>query len=77
MNPSNSSKKQGPDTTITKFPCKLCPKMSVTVIMQFYVISAKHESTLNVTILIILITNIYKVVTMVLPLLYHNPISIW
>ena len=27
MNSSNSSKKrQGPDTTITKRPCKLCPK---------------------------------------------------
>ena len=26
MNPSNSSKKQEPDITITKFPCKLCPK---------------------------------------------------
>ena len=26
MNPSNSSKKRGPDITITKFPCKLCPK---------------------------------------------------
>ena len=26
MNSSKSSKKQGPDTTITKFPCNLCPK---------------------------------------------------
>ena len=31
--------------------------------MQFYVICVKHGSTLNVTILIILIKNIYKVVT--------------
>ena len=31
--------------------------------MQFYVISVKHGSTLNVTMLIILITNIYKVAT--------------
>ena len=23
---NNSSKKRGPDTTITKFPCRLCPK---------------------------------------------------
>ena len=39
--------------------------------MQFYVICVKHGSTLNVTILIILITNIYKVAmnhAMVLPL---------
>ena len=26
MNSNNSSKKQEPDTTITKFPCKFCPK---------------------------------------------------
>ena len=26
MNSSNSSKKQEPDITITKFLCKLCPK---------------------------------------------------
>ena len=26
MNSSNSSKKREPDTTIAKFPCKLCPK---------------------------------------------------
>ena len=26
MNSSSSSKKQEPDTTITKFPCKFCPK---------------------------------------------------
>ena len=26
MNSSNSSKKRGPDTIITKFPSKLCPK---------------------------------------------------
>ena len=26
MNSSNSSKKREPDTTIMKFPCKLCPK---------------------------------------------------
>ena len=38
-------------------------KMSMTMIMQFYVISVKHGSTLNVTMLIILITNIYKVAT--------------
>ena len=45
--------------------------------MQFYVIPVKHDSLLNVTILIILITNIYKVVTnhsdrVVLPFLYNN-----
>ena len=33
--------------------------MPVTMIMQFHVISVKHGSTLNVTILIILITNIF------------------
>ena len=37
--------------------------MSVTIIRQFYVISVKHGSTLNVTISIILIANIYNVVT--------------
>ena len=26
MTSSNSSKKREPDTTIPKFPCKLCPK---------------------------------------------------
>ena len=26
MNSSNNSKKRGPDITITRFPCKLCPK---------------------------------------------------
>ena len=36
---SNSSKTGRPDTTIIKFPCKLCPKMLVTMIMQFYVTS--------------------------------------
>ena len=62
MNSSNSSKKQGLDTTITKFPYKLCPE-NVTMIMQFYVISVKHGSIFSVNILIILTTNIYKVLT--------------
>ena len=64
-NTNNSSKKRGghdSDTTITNFHVNYALKMSVTMIMQFYVISVKHGSTLNVTILIILITNIYKVV---------------
>ena len=38
-------------------------KISASIIKQFDVISFKYGSTLNVTILIILITNIYKVVT--------------
>ena len=49
------------------------------MIMQFYVVSVKRGSTLNVTILIILITNIYKVVTNhgIVFLLYDNALSIW
>ena len=53
-------------------------KMSVTMIMQFYVISVKHGSTLNVTILIKLITNIYTVVTSHdITNMYYNALSIW
>ena len=63
MNFSSSSRKRGRNYFVTKFPCKLCLKMSVTMIMQFYLISVKHGSTLKVTILIILITDIYNVVT--------------
>ena len=53
MNSSNSSKKRGPDAL----------KMSVTMTMQSYVISVKHGFALIVNIFIILITNIYKDVT--------------
>ena len=63
MTSSNSSKKREPDTTIAKFPCKLCSKNvsddDNAILCDF----VKHGYTLNVTILIILITNISKVVT--------------
>ena len=36
--------------------------MSITMIMQSYVTSVKHGSTLNVTVRIILTANIYKIV---------------
>ena len=63
MNSSNnSSKKRGPDTTIKNVHVNYALIMSMAMIMQFYVISVKHGSILNVNILIILITNIYKVV---------------
>ena len=48
------------------------------MIMQFYAICVKHGSTLNVTILIISITNIYKAVTNDgIAFLYHKALSIW
>ena len=48
------------------------------MIMQFCVISVKHGFTLNVTILIMLIKNIYKVVANHgIAFLVQNAISIW
>ena len=58
MNSKSNNSKKGEST----FPCKLCPKMLVTMMMQFYVTSVKHGSTSNATMLTILTTNIYKVV---------------
>ena len=60
-NTNNSSKKRGVPDSDTTIYVNYALKMSVTTIIKFYVISVKHGSTLNVTILIILITNIYKV----------------
>ena len=55
MNLSNNSKKREPDTMIRKFPCTLCPKI---VIDNDNAVLCDQGSVLNVTILIILITNI-------------------
>ena len=66
MNSSNSSKKRGSHTIkllLQNFHVNNALKMSLTVIIQLYVISVKYGTTLNVTISIILITNTYKVVT--------------
>ena len=63
MNSSNNSKKREPDTTITKFPCKLCPKnvsYNDNAILRDLCQTFVH---IKLSILIILITNIYKVVT--------------
>ena len=59
---SNSSKKGGPDiftSIITNFPCELCPKIFIDNDNVIYMISVRHGFTLNVTIFIILPTNIY------------------
>ena len=62
MNSNNNSKKRGPIPLLQSFHVNYALKMSMTMIMQLYVIFVKHGSTLNVTILIILVTNIYKIV---------------
>ena len=54
----NSSSKKGE----SMFPCKLCVRILLTMMIQFYVTSMKHGSTSNVTILTILTTKIYKAV---------------
>ena len=63
MTSSNSSKKWEPDATILKFSCKLCPENVSDNNNAISYDLCQNGSTFNVAILIILITNIYKVVT--------------
>ena len=48
MNSSSTTKNEDLMQLLQNFHVIYAPKMSVTMIMQFYVISVKHGSTLNV-----------------------------